>query len=783
MKKCITILGCHRSGTSAVAGVINQLGINMGSRLMAAAEEDNEKGFFENLDIYNVNEGILKTLNTSWDGLFFLHDEWWKMPRLDSYRQNIIEIVEREFKDDSIFCIKDPRLSVLFPLWKDVFEDLDIDPVCILPIRNPLEVGNSLKKRNDFTIEKSLLLWMKCMTAAEYYSRPFRRYFLSFDDMLRDPEGTFTRIADRFDINYPRKWQDARRDIEAFLDPGLKHHNCIGDNVVITCPGFISRYYNLLSDLSGTDRLDDKINIDIEDIRIEFNEAHRMFYNEEIRKLNDLSYMAKDQTDKIQTSDVKLYKKNLISNEEMDGNGAVRVKVTVIVVNYNGKKYLESCFDSLLNMDRDNISLEIIMVDNLSQDDSVNYIRCKYPTIKVIENDLNNFARALNLGVRNASGDYVAFLNVDTRVEKNWIKGLLDVMLQDEKIGAVQSKILFEGGKINSVGVEERADFNYGDIGFCEEDYGQYEEVKEINSFSGGSVLLRRSCLESVGSIDEEFMMFFEDTDFSTRCKKVGWKIFYSPMSVVYHRYHGVASSELANYFCSRNRLLYLAKHFPTRLPKSIKTSSFYLNGEYDDLYQALIQAIKKLIDNNASEESMKVIEELKDIIIEIYGNEKTYDLFRQVEALIGIRKIKMGICDHLLQFSDDELSHASSLIQNPPFYLSHNTDLRYMAATLDKPVIAVFNQVSDVVEQLQKYKIELDDRLALLDDVSCRLEASEADREARLGVIRNREERLIKQEETYQLHLQAILTSTSWRLTAPFRRLSTFLRRIRKAI
>jgi GT2 family glycosyltransferase len=486
--------------------------------------------------------------------------------------------------------------------------------------------------------------------------------------------------------------------------------------------------------------------------------------------------MAKDQTDKIQTSDVKLYKKNLISNEEMNGNGAVRVKVTVIVVNYNGKKYLESCFDSLLNMDRDNISLEIIMVDNLSQDDSVNYIRCKYPTIKVIENDLNNFARALNLGVRNASGDYVAFLNNDTRVEKNWLRGLLDVMLQDEKVGAVQSKIFFEGGKINSVGVEERADFNYGDIGFCEEDYGQYEEVKEINSFSGGSVLLRRSCLESVGSIDEEFMMFFEDTDFSTRCKKTGWKIFYSPMSVVYHMYHGVASSELANYFCSRNRLLYLAKHFPTRLPKSIKTSSFYLNGEHDDLYQTLIQAIKKLIDNNASEESLKVMEELKDIIIEIYGNEKACDLFQQVEALIGIRKIKMGICDHLVQFTDDDLLQASSLIQSPSFYLSHNTDLMYMAATLDKPVIAVFNQVSDVVKQLQKYKIELD-------DVSCRLKASKADQEASLGVIQNMEERLIKQEETYQLHLQAILTSSSWRLTAPFRRLAIFLRRIRKAI
>jgi GT2 family glycosyltransferase/glycosyltransferase involved in cell wall biosynthesis len=442
--------------------------------------------------------------------------------------------------------------------------------------------------------------------------------------------------------------------------------------------------------------------------------------------LDAVNCTVQDMCDQIRTKDIELQKKNFKiqshsnfitnSGEQIDRlEKDVKGMVTVIVVNYNGKKYLESCFYSLLNMDKDNISLEIIMVDNLSQDDSVSLVKEKFPEVIIVENDVNNFARALNLGIEHARGDYIAFLNNDTIVGKNWIEGLLDVIDGDERIGAVQSKILFSDGEIiNSVGVEDVKDFYFKDIGFDERDHGQYQSAKEIDYFTGGSVLLRRACIEGVGNIDEDFIMFFEDIDYSIRCRKAGWKLFYSPESVVYHKYHGIVSSELTAFFCSRNRLLCLAKHFPLKLAGSVKTSKFYLGDQHENLYQSLIQAARKLIADHSAETSLKVLAEIKDVMIEIYGIEKTRYFFSQIEVLTGLKQIKMGIYDHLLKLTDADMLRASELVKEPSFYLSQISGPIYMAAMLDRPVLAVFNQVSEHDRKERHEQIaELNDKLA----------------------------------------------------------------------
>lgn len=328
-------------------------------------------------------------------------------------------------------------------------------------------------------------------------------------------------------------------------------------------------------------------------------------------------------------------------------------KVSVVIVNYNGKRYLGDCLNSLLNMEEDGISVEIIMVDNLSKDESINFVKERFPEVRVIENNVNNFVNALNLCIKESKSDYIAFLNNDTKVDREWLKGLLEVIKSDKKVGAVQSKILFSDEKrINSVGVEEVEDFYFRDIGFEEQNMGQYEDVKEINYCTGGSVLFRRSCIEDVGFFDEDFIMFFEDIDYSIRCKAKGWKIFYSPKSIVYHKYHGSASSELCDYLCSRNRLLCLAKHFPLRLPASIKTSHFFLKGDKNNLHSSLLLAVKKLVEYNDTETSIKVLEKLKEVITEIFGYETAYNFFSNLEVFLGLRKIKIGIYDHAFHFA-----------------------------------------------------------------------------------------------------------------------------------
>ena len=326
--------------------------------------------------------------------------------------------------------------------------------------------------------------------------------------------------------------------------------------------------------------------------------------------------------------------------------------VSVIVVNYNGIELLEACFESLCLMNTGSFELELIMVDNLSTDNSVDFIQERYPQVKILKNDVNSFARALNIGVKSAGGEYIAFLNNDTEVDKEWINGLLKVIKHDERIGAVQSKILFpDRATVNSVGVEEVEDFYFRDIGFGEKDSGQYEEVMKRDYVTGGSVLYARECLKDVGLFDEDYVMFFEDIDYSIRCRDKGWELFYSPYSVVYHKYHGSASSGLCEYFCSRNRLMLLAKRFPLRFVKGIKTSHTYPD-KHDQLYWDLIHAAKKLVENNNTDTVRNALNDLKQSIVEIFGTSTACTFFKHLEVALGLRKIRMGIYDHAFHFA-----------------------------------------------------------------------------------------------------------------------------------
>jgi len=352
--------------------------------------------------------------------------------------------------------------------------------------------------------------------------------------------------------------------------------------------------------------------------------------------------------------------------------------VSIIVVNYNGIKYLDPCFNSIAELDTNSFEfVEIIMVDNLSDDGSVDFVKDKYPYIRIIQNNVNSYAKALNWGISESKGDYIAILNNDMTVEKNWLKGLVDVIKKDRLIGAVQSKILFSDGKtINSVGVEEVEDFYFRDIGFGKPDAFEAYEEEEREYITGGSVLLRRECLQSVGPFDEDFIMYMEDMDYSIRCRDKGWKIFFTPKSICYHKYHGTASSDLCDYFCSRNRFLLIGKHFPQRLSQSVKTSHFYLRNEFVSLYRSLIQAVKKLVEYNDTETSKEVLDSLKDVLIEVFGNQKAYNFFNQLEVALDLRKIKVGIYDHAFHFAGGGQKYAAKIAE----ILKDRYDITYIA-------------------------------------------------------------------------------------------------------
>jgi len=249
MKTAYFILGMHRSGTSALGGVLNILGLDFGSELMPA-DEGNPKGYYENMAIYSLNEKILMENNSSWDDYAFdIHS----IPEIsfDRYVIEAQEILKNEFEYVENFAIKDPRNCMLFPIWEKACKNLHIKIKVIIPLRNPLEVAKSLKKRNNFPYEKSLLLWSRHILSAEYYSRSYKRHFLSYDEMLSKNQ-TIKKLADFVGKKLkPKK-------IRSFLDIKIKHNRSDFKNLSGHIPSHIHTLIKIVEhkDFSNKQTLD-----------------------------------------------------------------------------------------------------------------------------------------------------------------------------------------------------------------------------------------------------------------------------------------------------------------------------------------------------------------------------------------------------------------------------------------------------------------------------------------------------------------------------------------------
>ena len=176
---CILILGMHRSGTSALTGVLSMLDVYLGSELMPE-NEGNEKGYFENDTLYRINKKLLNQMDSSWDDVFFDEEKISNVKSIGELKNKI----KKEFEYSNIFAIKDPRIVFLFPVYKRVLEELNINIKIIIPFRNPMEVASSLNKRNNFSCEKGMLLWAYHFLLVEKFSREFERVFIGFNELV-----------------------------------------------------------------------------------------------------------------------------------------------------------------------------------------------------------------------------------------------------------------------------------------------------------------------------------------------------------------------------------------------------------------------------------------------------------------------------------------------------------------------------------------------------------------------------------------------------------------------
>jgi GT2 family glycosyltransferase len=211
--------------------------------------------------------------------------------------------------------------------------------------------------------------------------------------------------------------------------------------------------------------------------------------------------------------------------------------VSIVIVNYNGYQWLRLFIRSVTNTNYP--EFEILLVDNGSTDESVDYVR-KYwhHLVRIIElKDNKGFAEASNVGVRQARGEIVAFLNNDMEVERDWLKAAVEKLLSDKRAGAVQSKIMqyYVRNRLDCIGISVDKFGIVAQIGHNEADYGQYDKLPEIGGSSGGAMIVWKHILIKVGLFDDRFFIYYEDVDLSWRIKLSGYKILPAQLSVVYH--------------------------------------------------------------------------------------------------------------------------------------------------------------------------------------------------------------------------------------------------------
>ena len=237
--------------------------------------------------------------------------------------------------------------------------------------------------------------------------------------------------------------------------------------------------------------------------------------------------------------------------------------VSIIVLNYNAGKLLHNCINSIKKSNYKNF--EIIVVDNISSDNSQNECKKRFPEIKLIQNNKNfGYCEGNNIGIRNANGEFIIILNPDTIVESTWIDELFEAY-QEFGDGLYQPKILSlnENNVIQSTGNMIHL-FGFGfarDKGNKVVD--KIEEIEKIGYASGTCLFTSREVVDKIGLLDEFLFLYHDDLDFGWRAAQIGINSYYVPKSKVFHvESYSLKWSSKKFYWLERNRKYCLQTHY-----------------------------------------------------------------------------------------------------------------------------------------------------------------------------------------------------------------------------
>jgi GT2 family glycosyltransferase len=244
-------------------------------------------------------------------------------------------------------------------------------------------------------------------------------------------------------------------------------------------------------------------------------------------------------------------------------------KVSVIIPNWNGAHLLPTCLGSLRRQTL--AQYEIIVVDNASQDNSLELLAREFPQVSVITLPRNlGFTGACNAGIRASHGEFVALLNSDTEADEHWLADVVAAFECHPEAGLVASKMLLFDRRdiLHTAGDLYRLDGVPVNRGVWQRDEGQYDREEYVFSACGGSAAYRRAMLDQIGLLDDDFFFSCEDVDLSWRAQLAGWKCVFAPKAVVYHKLAATGGGPTASFYDGRNMIWVIAKNYPGSLWK-----------------------------------------------------------------------------------------------------------------------------------------------------------------------------------------------------------------------
>jgi GT2 family glycosyltransferase len=241
--------------------------------------------------------------------------------------------------------------------------------------------------------------------------------------------------------------------------------------------------------------------------------------------------------------------------------------ISVIIPNWNGGKFLPTCLDSLAQQTYP--AVEIIVADNASEDGSQELIRSQYPDVKLVELPENRgFTGACNAGIEASSGAIIALLNNDTEVDSRWAENIVAAFERHPEAGIVASKMLLfdQRDHIHTAGDFFTLDGRAGNRGVWQPDNGQFDREEYVFSACGGSSAYRKTMLQEIGILDDDFFFSLEDIDLAWRAQLTGWRCLYTPQAIVYHHLSATGGGVTASYYDGRNLIFTLVKNYPIEL-------------------------------------------------------------------------------------------------------------------------------------------------------------------------------------------------------------------------